>query len=151
MKKLIVTLILGLITVVSFSSCGNSKKDAENLIVGDWILVGDNMGHHLMDDESAHIFFNADGTWKTVYTLGDVTKNHKGKYYIVNENTIAMARNGEHQQDFHNICCKETHKSSACGRNCNKPFIWLNIIFNSHIANIGFFFGKIKNICKKNR
>ena len=101
MKKLIVTLILGLITVLSFSSCGNSKKDAENLIVGDWILVGDNMGHHLMDDESAHIFFNADGTWKTVYTLGDVTKTHKGKYYIVNENTIAMARNGEHQQDFH--------------------------------------------------
>ena len=101
MKKLIVTLILGLITVLSFSSCGNSKKDAENLIVGDWILVGDNMGHHLMDDESAHIFFNADGTWKTVYTLRDVTKTHKGKYYIVNENTIAMARNGEHQQDFH--------------------------------------------------
>ena len=101
MKKLIVTLILGLITVLSFSSCGNSKKDAENLIVGDRILVGDNMGHHLMDDESAHIFFNADGTWKTVYTFGDVTKTHKGKYYIVNENTIAMARNGEHQQDFY--------------------------------------------------
>ena len=36
MKKLIVTLILGLITVLSFSSCGNSKKDAENLIVGGW-------------------------------------------------------------------------------------------------------------------
>ena len=57
MKKLIVTLILGLLTVVSFSSCGNSKKDAENLIVGDWILVGDNIGHKMMDDESAHIFW----------------------------------------------------------------------------------------------
>ena len=101
MKKLIVTLILGLLTVVSFSSCGNSKKDAENLIVGDWILVGDNIGHKMMDDESAHIFFNADGTFNTVYILEDDTTTHNGKYYIVNKNTIAMARNGEHQQDFH--------------------------------------------------
>ena len=101
MKKLIVTLILGLITVVPFSSCGNSKKDAENLIVGEWIYEGDDIGHHMMDDESAHIFFNADGTWNTVYILGDVTKTEKGKYYIVNENTIAMATDGMEQEDTH--------------------------------------------------
>lgn len=101
MKKLIVTLILGLITVVSFSSCGNSKKDAENLIIGEWILVGDNMGHHLMDGDSEHLIFNADGTWNTVYILGGDTITYKGKYYIVNKNTIATAFNGKQQEVSH--------------------------------------------------
>lgn len=102
MKKLIVTLILGLITVVSFSSCGNSKKDVEKLIVGEWIYEGDDIGHHLMDDESAHIFFNADGTFKGVYESNGVVKaTIKGKYYIVNENTIATATDGEYQEDSH--------------------------------------------------
>lgn len=102
MKKLIVTLILGLITVVSFSSCGNSKKDAENLIIGEWILVGDNMGHHLMDGESEHLIFNADGTVKLVSVkLGGDTITYKGKYYIVNKNTIATVSNGKQQEDSH--------------------------------------------------
>ena len=29
------------------------------------------------------------------------------------------------------------------------PFVWLNIVFNSHTANIRVFLGKTKNICKK--
>ena len=47
------------------------------------------------------------------------------------------------------LSCKETHESSVRGRNCNNPFIWLNIIFNSHIANIGFFSEKPKIFAKK--
>lgn len=102
MKKIIIALILGLLTVVSFSSCGNSKKNAENLIVGDWILVGDDMGHHLMDGESEHFIFNADGTVKLVNVkMGGDTITINGKYYIVNKNTIAMASKGEEQKDYH--------------------------------------------------
>lgn len=102
MKKIIIVLILGLLTVVSFSSCGNSKKDAESLIVGEWILVGDNIGHKMMDDESVHFIFNANGTVKLVNVkLGGDTITENGKYYIVNENTIAMASKGEQQKDYH--------------------------------------------------
>ena len=102
MKKIIITLILALITVVSFSSCDNPKEDPKKFIVGEWILVGDNLGHKMMDGESEHFIFNANGTVKLVNVkLGGDTITENGKYYIVNENTIAMARNGEHQQDFH--------------------------------------------------
>ena len=101
MKKIIITLILGLIAVISFSSCDKSKEDAKNFIVGEWILKGDNIGHKPMDDESVHIFFNADGTLNSVYILGDDTTTNKAKYYIVNKNTIAVARYGEPQHDSH--------------------------------------------------
>ena len=101
MKKIIITLILGLLTVVSFSTCGNPKEKAEKFIVGDWILVGDDIGHHPMDDESVHIFFNANGTLHSVYILGNDTTTNNAKYYIVNKNTIAVALDGESQHDIH--------------------------------------------------
>lgn len=101
MKKIIITLILGLITVVSFSSCGNSKEKAKKFIVGEWILEGDNLGHHPMNDESVHIFFNADGTLHSVYILGDDTTTNNANYYIVNKNTIAASLDGEPQRDLH--------------------------------------------------
>lgn len=89
MKKIIITLILGLLTVVSFSSCGNSKKDAEKFIVGEWIA--DNA---FLD--GMHLFFNADSTFKGVYeNNGVVLSTIKGKYYMVSEDTIAtMLING---------------------------------------------------------
>lgn len=101
MKKIIITLILGLIIVVSFSSCDKSKEDAKNFIVGEWILKGDNIGHKPMDDDSVHIIFNADGTLTSVYIFGDDTTTNKAKYYIVNKNTIAIAYDGEPQHDTH--------------------------------------------------
>ena len=101
MKKIIITLILGLLIVVSFSTCGNSKEKAKEFIVGEWILEGDNIGHHPMDDESVHIFFNANGTLHSVYILGNDTTTNNAKYYIVNKNTIAVALDGESQHDIH--------------------------------------------------
>ena len=101
MKKIIFTLMLGLITVISFSSCDKSKEDAKKFIVGEWILKGDNIGHKPMDDESVHIFFNGDGTLNSVYIFGNDTTTKKAKYYIVNKNTIAIAYDGE--SSIHNI------------------------------------------------
>ena len=102
MKKIIITLILALIIVVSFSSCDNPKEDPKKFIVGEWILVGDNLGHKMMDGESEHFIFNANGTVKLVNVkLGGDTITENGKYYIVNENTIAMASKGEQQKDYH--------------------------------------------------
>lgn len=102
MKKLIVTLILGLITVVSFSSCGNSKKDAEKFIVGEWIA--DNACLDDLDnDASMHLFFNADSTFKGVYeNNGVVLSTIKGKYYIVNKDTVAtmLINGGKVEKDF---------------------------------------------------
>ena len=101
MKKIIITLILGLLIVVAFSSCDKSKEDAKNFIVGEWILKGDNIGHKTMDYDSVHIFFNGDGTLNSVYIFGNDTTTKKAKYYIVNKNIIAIAYDGEPQHDSH--------------------------------------------------
>lgn len=59
-----------------------------------------------------------------------ITETSNGRKYI----------NGDYQTDLRShLSCKETHESSVRGRNCNKPFVQLNIIFAKKIVNLTIF------------
>ena len=90
------------------------------------------------------VVWNFDKFKEIADLLYRVTKPGGVVVWVVGDSTIKGSESGTSY-----LSCKETHESSVRGRNCNNPFIWLNIIFNSHIANIGFFSEKPKIFAKK--